>query len=436
MNYPVTASVSVAPLSFSGHAQRAADQAISFLMQQAVENPGCISLAAGLVDEQTLPAKLALSAASKLLSDEFTGRRMLQYGTTNGPEDIRQTIRSYVAELEHCPDGLADLPTDQIVMTTGSQQLLSLVTQALFEPGDICLVAAPTYFVYLSVLEAVGAEIIPVDSDEHGMCADALNRTLAQLEQDGRLHRVKLVYVISYYDNPSGISATTERRPQLLQAVRDWSKDSRILLLEDAAYRELHYSGEVFPSIWSLDTDRHHVILAQTFSKSFSPGVRVGFGILPQELVKPVCDLKGNDDFGSGHFSQNLVAQVIRSGDYRKHVLQVRDGYRQKRDAMLDAAQQHFSDIPGVSWVHPDGGMYVWMTLPDSIATGFDSDLFRYATQSEKVMYVPGELGYPKSWAGRPRNQMRLAFGVQSIDGIRQGMERLSRAVRFVLSDS
>lgn len=429
-----SATVSSTPaLTLSQHSRRAADQAISYLMQQGVENPDCISLAAGLVDEKTLPVQLTKAAADRVLGNSDSGRTALQYGTTPGPEHLRRTFRGWLADLEARNDGLSDLPLDQIVLTTGSQQLLLLITQSLFNPGDLCLVAAPTYFVFLGVLEAAGARAIPVKSDKDGMCPVDLERQLKAIEERGELDRVKLVYTVSYYDNPSGVSISEDRRPRLLDLVKSWSRNHRILLLEDAAYRELHYDGPKYPSIWSYDTDREFVILASTFSKSFSPGVRVGMGVLPRDLVKPVCDLKGNEDFGSAHLNQNLVADVISSGDYRRHVDSVQSGYRIKRDAMVAAAREFFSDIPDVSWIEPDGGMYVWMTLPSSVETGFSSPLFRHAAQKEKVMYVPGELCYPSDWSNRPRSQMRLSFGVQQADGVREGMLRLSRAVRHVL---
>ncbi len=423
-------------LTLSDHAIRASEQAIGFLMQQGVENADCISLAAGLVDERTLPVQLARNSLDSLLNDSPAGRRVLQYGTTPGPDELRQTIRQYLAELEGSSNQLAGLPAEQIVLTTGSQQLLLLATQALVNPGDICLVAAPTYFVYLGLLEAAGARIVPVRSDDHGMCPEDLEQTLDRLHQEGVLHRVRLVYTVSYYDNPSGISISADRRPKLLQAVQRWSKTHRILILEDAAYRELQYSGPILPSIWSFDETKEFVILAQTFSKSFSPGVRVGFGVLPADLVKPVCDLKGNADFGSAHLNQNLICHVLRTREYHDHVRLVTAGYKRKRDAMLDAADEYFKDIPGVSWVHPDGGMYVWMSLPTDICTGFLSPLFHRATQVEKVMYVPGELSYPSSWNHRPQNQMRLSFGVQNADGVREGIRRLANAVRHVISVS
>ncbi len=191
-------------LQVSHQATRAEVQAISFLMQQGVENPDCISLAAGLVDERTLPVDLTRKAVDRVLGPDGAGRAALQYGTTPGPEPIRQVFRGWLAEQEQRDDGLRNLPTSQLVLTTGSQQLLTLVTQAVINPGDICLVAAPTYFVYLSVLEGAGARIVPVASDEQGMCPNDLERQLQSIADNDELHKVKLVYVVSYYDNPSG----------------------------------------------------------------------------------------------------------------------------------------------------------------------------------------------------------------------------------------
>lgn len=417
-------------------ATRASEQAIGYLIQQGIENADCLSLAAGFVDPVTLPVDLVRCTTAALLNEENTARTALQYGTTQGAETLRETFRNYLAELEGEGSRMADLPLDRLMLTTGSQQLLLLLSQTLFNEGDICLVAAPTYFVYLGVLDGVGANVIPIKTDNDGMCPQALGAELQRLSEAGQLHRVKMVYIVSYHDNPAGVSVSEERRAGLLQCVRTWSTHHKIFLLEDAAYRELHYDGPHLPSIWSFDDADEHVILAQTFSKSFSPGLRVGLGVLPQELIKPVSDLKGNEDFGSTHLSQNIVAAVLNSGDYQRHVRMLQESYRLKRDAMLAAAAEFFSNIDGVSWLKPNGGLYVWMTLPESVATGFDSELFRQATEVDKVMYVPGELSYPSGWTERPCNQMRLSYGVLDVDGIREGMRRLAQSVRSVIRNS
>lgn len=417
------------PLPLSRRAHHAREPAISFLMQQAVENPQVISLAAGLVDFGTLPVNETLAGVSALMADNDRARQALQYGTTPGAESVRQTILRHFARQEG--RDAADLPVDvrQVVLTTGSQQLLSLACEVLLDPGDICLVADPTYFVFLGNLNGVGAEAIGIASDADGMRTDALNATLEQLAADGRLDRVKLIYVVSYYDNPSGTSLSAERRREIVDSARRWSRTHRILILEDAAYRELRYDGPVLPSVWSCDPAGEQVIYTQTFSKSFSPGLRVGFGIVPRDLVGPICDRKGNEDFGSANFNQRLIAHVVESEQYEPHLGEVCRNYTVKRDAMLHAAQEFFASIPGVTWIHPAGGLYVWMSLPPEVETGFKSALFEEAVQRAGVMYVPGELFYA---SGTPKNQMRLSFGVQTPAGVREGMHRLACAVRAV----
>jgi 2-aminoadipate transaminase len=445
--------------NFSQRRRWAADQAISFLMQQGVEHPHVVSLAAGLVDPGSLPVTEAIEAARDVLSDELRARSALQYGTTLGDLRLRQQLADYHSGLERTstPAASRTVTADEIVCTTGSQQLLALLADALLDPGDICLVAAPTYFVFLGVLEGVGARAIALPADEHGLRMDALAAELQRLESVGELSRVKLIYVVSEFENPTGISLSVERRAELVEIAKHWSqrRGEKIYVLEDAAYRELHYMGQASslppvpsqaaesdgrleayptpPSVWSFDTDGDTVIHAGTFSKSFSPGVRVGFGLLPRELRDAINDLKGNQDFGSANFNQHLLAELLASGRFAIHAEEVRAAYRVKRDAMLAAADEFFADLSGVSWVHPHGGLYVWMSLPPHVATGFDSPLFRRAVEVEQVMYVPGELCFAGSREQRQRNHMRLSFGVQSPDGLREGMRRLSRAVRAIL---
>jgi 2-aminoadipate transaminase len=430
-----SASVSPrAPVALSQRWHYARESAISFLMQQAVENPGVVSLAAGLVDMATLPVRETRAAADRLLQDEAAARRALQYGTTAGAERLRSLLLTHFARLEESHPHQLGIDKDQVLVTTGSQQLLSLVCEVLLDAGDICLVCGPTYFVFLGNLNGVGAETITIETDEHGMRPESLAGTLARLEAEGRLHRVKLIYVVSYYDNPSGCCLADARRQQILSLAREWSRDHRIFVLEDAAYRELRYDGPALASLWSYDPGREFVIYTQTFSKSFSPGLRVGYGIVPRELVQPLCDRKGNEDFGSANFNQYLLAHVLESGLYARHVAEVQAAYRVKRDVMLAAADRYFSGIGGVSWMHPRGGLYVWMSLPTHVETGFDSDLFRVATKRHGVMFVPGELCYAGPVVERPRHQMRLSFGVQDAQGIDDGMRRLSDAVRDVLA--
>lgn len=428
----MTTATSPAAL-FSQRRGWASEQAIGFLMQQAVENVDCVSLAAGLVDPTTLPRDIVAETAAEILADEAAGREALQYGTTPGAEPIRRTLLGLLAEQEGRTEAELGADVDRLVITTGSAQLLSIVAEMLFDPGDICLATAPTYFVFLGTLNGVGARTIPIETDENGMRPEALEAKLEELSEAGELERVKLIYFVSEFENPSGVSLATERRPRIVESARRFSQSHRIHVLEDAAYRELRYDGEPLPSVWSFDEDHDTVILAQTFSKSFSPGLRVGFGVLPDDLVEAVVDRKGNEDFGSANFPQRILAHAIDSGRYAEHVELLRASYRRKRDAMTAAADRYFSHLDGVTWQKPEGGLYVWMTLPEGIDTGFDSPLFERASKVDGVMYVPGELCFGGPPAERPRRHTRLSFGVQDPAGTEEGMRRLATSVEHIL---
>lgn len=421
------------PAVLSRRSGWAAGGAISYLMRQGVENPQCLSLAAGLVDAATLPVDMVRKAAEVVLGDPAWGRFALQYGHTAGAERLRKAVLAHLAHLEGCSVAELGIDLDQVVLTNGSQQFLSLVAQVLLDPGDLCLVAAPTYFVFLGTAAGVGAETLSIETDEDGMRPDALEATLERLADAGELRRVKLIYLVSDFDNPSGYTLSADRRREIVDIAQKWSRDHRIHVLEDAAYRELRYDGEPAPSLLSFDPDRETVLYAGTFSKSFSPGLRAGFGIAPRALVDAIAARKGNEDFGSAHLNQQILATVLEEGWYRPHVDVVRLGYRTKRDALLAAIDRHFAGPDGVAWVRPAGGLYVWMTLPPHVETGFDSPLFERAAKHEQVMYVPGELCFGGEPAGRPRRHMRLSFGVLDPTNLDEAAARLSRAVRAVL---
>lgn len=423
-------------ISFSQRRRQASAQSIGYLMRQGIENRDVVSLAAGFVDEKTLPVGLVRDALSRILTDDSAGQMVLQYGTTSGYLPLREQLIKHVARLENSTPDVLNLSADDIVVTSGSQQFLQHLCDVLFDPGDICLVAAPTYFVFLGTLNGIGARTIAVAADEQGMCMEALADQLAQLEEAGELDRVKLIYLVSSFENPSGVTLASDRRRRAVDIAREYSKQHRILILEDAAYRELRYDGSDEPSIWSYDTNHEFVILAQTFSKSFSPGVRVSYGVLPPALTTAIEDVKSNFDFGSPNLNQRVMADVLSSDAYEQHVKGLQDSYRVKRNAMLEAADEYFSDLPGVSWLRPSGGLYVWMTLPENVETGFESQLFSLATSKHGVMYVPGEISYPTGSSLQRKNEMRLSFGVESVETIREGMRRLAAAVRECLSDS
>jgi 2-aminoadipate transaminase len=224
------------------------------------------------------------------------------------------------------------------------------------------------------------------------------------------------------------LSLSLERRQRLIELARRFSKRQRILILEDAAYRELRYDGPDLPSIKSLDTDNAHVILAMTFSKPCAPGLKTGYGILPRELVKPLLHLKGNHDFGSSNLMQHVLHRLLETGTYDRHVARLCDIYRAKRDELLAALAEEFPPAAGVRWTHPDGGLYVWLTFPANVATGPGSPLMEAALR-EGVLYVPGQFCYLNGENGPlPTNEVRLSFGVVTPAQLREAVRRLGRA--------
>jgi len=401
-------------------------------MARALAHPHLISLAAGFVDQTTLPAEEAEAAFAGLWSDAHTARAALQYGTTAGYGPLREQILArHVGQAASA----AHVSLDRVIVTAGSNQLLHLAAEVLCDEGDIVLCAAPTYFVFLGVLAGMGVRAVSVAADANGIMPEALEARLAALERAGELPRVKAIYLVSDFDNPSGATLAADRRPRVLEIARRWSRSGKIYVLEDAAYRELRYAGTAPPTIWSQDAEGKtlggQVVYAGTFSKSFSPGVRVGWGILPPELVGPVVNFKGNVDFGSPNLNQHLMSAVLAGGRYESHIGVLRDRYRAKLGAMLAACDEHLRPLAGVRWAAPEGGLYVWLELPSGLEAGPSGPLFERA-MAAGMLYVPGEYCFAPEGEPIRENTIRLSFGVQSRESIGDGIALLARAIRAV----
>ncbi|QGJ72264.1 Transcriptional regulator with HTH domain and aminotransferase domain [Planctomycetales bacterium 10988] len=418
-------------LHLSQRAQQTGNQPIGELMHRALANPDLISLAAGFVDPFTLPLGPVREAFEQIWQDPKRVRSVLQYGTTAGSPELREHILLRHHDQDGQSTAESGLSVDNLVVTAGSNQLLHLLSELLFNPGDIVLCTAPTYFVYLGLLKNLGVRAIGVEMDEQGMIPEALKETLAQLEAQGELSKVKAIYLVDYFDNPSGVTLSRERRPEIVKLAKTFSQKHPIYILEDAAYRELRYSGENLPSMRSFDESGETVIVCQTFSKSFAPGLRVGCGMLPTHLVEPVINMKGNLDFGSPHFAQELIAEVFRQDIYDCHIRRLQREYRVKLRAMLSALDTHFSPFPEVTWLKPDGGLYVWLSLPNDLDTSPAGTLFDLALQ-EGILYVPGHFCFPPEGTEIPKNTIRLSFGVQTPERIEAGIKALAQAFQQV----
>lgn len=423
------------PKGLSATACRTGDSPISDLMARALDCPDLISLAAGFVDYETLPVEATARAVQAILADPSEGRRALQYGTTRGDVRLRRLLAQLVLGGDSSQSEL-DGVAERLVVTSGSQQLLYLVAEALVDPGDIVLVESPTYFVFLGVLETRGARVVGVEVDEGGLRIDALEACLAQLDAQGQLDRVKLIYTVSEHSNPTGLSLDAERRRALVQVARSWSRAHPIHVLEDAAYRGLTYDGLEPPSVWSHDPTGETVILARTFSKTFSPGLKIGYGVLPEPLVAPILALKGCHDFGSAHFAQQLLEHVVCDGHYARQVARLRETNRRKRDAMMAALDEHLGRFADqVAWTRPLGGLYVWLALPPYIDTSRNGRFFTRCLE-EGVLYVPGAFCFADEPAPRPSHHARLTFAATPEPGLNEGIKRLARALAVELKSA
>ncbi len=409
-------------------------------MATALARPQMISLAAGFTDSQTLPVSETRRLLKGILGRGTSARAALQYGTTQGDAALRRLAARRLADLDAAAWAAVEsgpLPgrgydAERMFITSGSQQLLYVLSECLCDPGDIVLVEDPTYFVYLGIAQSHGLRCRGIRLTEEGLDVEHLGRVLEGLQRSGELSRVKLLYLVSYHQNPTGITTAWERKREALAVLRHFERAAGhpIYLVEDAAYRELRFAGLDVPSALAVPRARERVIYAGTFSKPFATGVRVGFGVLPDRLLRVVLRVKGNHDFGTSNLIQQLLRRALADGSFERHVEVLRARYARKARTMVQALRRHFPE--GVHWVEPRGGLYVWARLPGCWRTGMSSPLFREAL-ARNVLYIPGGLCYaPDPTRRRPDHEMRLSFGSASLEDIREGIARLGATVAGV----
>ena len=370
---------------------------------KVTEDPEIISFAGGMPSPHSFP----IECIEKITKDviEKHGCKALQYGPTEGLRSLREALcRRMGTEGISCS-------MDQIIVTTGSQQALDLIAKILIDPGDHIVVESPTYVGALTAFNAYQPNYISVRMDEEGMRTDEL-----EMELKTNRHRpIKLIYTVPSFQNPSGITMSMERRKHLLEIAEE--KD--ILILEDDAYSELRYSGRVLPSIKSMDKEGR-VVYTRTFSKTLSPGFRLGWVTGGTELIRRIVIAKQGADLCTNMFVQFIAEEYTESGLIYGQVEKIIAMYKRKRDIMLDALERHFPK--GASWTKPEGGMFVWATLPEGIDT---SEMLVEALKA-KVAYVGGAAFSPD---GSGRNNMRLNFSNTDDDTIEEGVRRLAAII-------
>ncbi|HEY0456613.1 MAG TPA: PLP-dependent aminotransferase family protein [Verrucomicrobiae bacterium] len=415
--------------ALSDLARRTTEPPISWLMKMTLDHPKLISLAAGFTDSESLPVQESLEMIEEILSCKKIGRSALQYGSTAGDLCLRRLTAHDLQALDSTANAHVYGP-DQVLITNGSQQLLYLVTEALCNPGDIVLVEDPTYFVYLGILESHGVECRGIEMEQDGLKLEKLDQTLRRLQKSGQLKQVKLLYIVSYFQNPSGITTTFRKKVAALEILRKYERAAGhpLYLLEDAAYRELRFKRDDEPSALAAREHTSRILYTGTYSKPFATGARVGFGILPEPISTIVHRIKGNHDFGTSNLLQQLLSHAVDSGLYERHLVELQARYALKAGIMTKALREYFP--ASVQWEEPCGGLYVWARLPAKAKTGARSRIFQAALKKD-VLYVPGELCYaPDPTRPRPNHEMRLSFGGATETDIQRGIERLGRMLK------
>jgi 2-aminoadipate transaminase len=369
------------------------------------ERAEVISLAGGLPDTSTFPPDTYASLMATVAEEACA--RALQYGPTEGFATAAHCIAEVMAE-----EGMT-VDEGELLVTTGGQQVIDLVCKTLVDPGDVIVAEAPTYPGAVPTFCSYEADVVQIEMDEDGMQVDVLEETLDRLEREGR--RPKFIYTIPNFQNPGGVTMSLPRRQRLVQVAHE----RELLVLEDNPYGLLRYEGEPLPTLYSMDGGQF-VIYLGTFSKILSPGIRLGWAAAPRPVLQKMNLGKQAADLCSSSMTQLFVAQFFADGDWRGYVDSLVGIYRSRRDAMLEALQAHFPRE--AAWTQPEGGLFIWATLPDYIDT---TDLLARAL-SENVAFVPGRAAYLD---GRGGSSMRLNFSGSDETAIREGVRRIGKVV-------
>lgn len=382
--------------SFAARTEGISGSAIREILKLMVD-PAIISFAGGNPSAESFPTEELAQLSASLLQSE--GPRILQYGTTEGWAPLRESICKVVE-----PRGM-HITADEVLILTGSSQGIELFTKISINPGDVVLCETPTFLGALQTFATYQAKVVGIPMEEDGMDMDALEQAIAQ-------YHPKFIYTIPNFQNPMGITMSLAKRQRLVQL----AAQTDTMVLEDDPYGSLRYAGEALPSIYSLDPTGHVVHLL-SFSKTVSPGLRVGAAIGRPELLRQMTVNKQGMDTHTSNLSQALIDAYIRNDRYFSHIAEIIPAYREKLHTMLDG----FVYFPqGTMHTTPQGGLFVWCELPDALSA---TECMQTAVD-HKVAYVPGTHFYPE---GGHDNTLRLNFSMCSVEQIQSGMQALGR---------
>ena len=362
-----------------------------------------ISFAGGLPAPELFPVE-EIKEISRLLMEE-SGRVALQYSTTEGYEPLRQKIAARIGRKFH-----TQASAEEVMITSGSQQALDFTGKLFLDAGDVVLCESPTYLAAISAFRAYQPEFIAVPTDDDGMIIEELERILTTTDN------VKLVYVIPDFQNPTGRTWSRERRRRFIETVSRYG----VAVLEDNPYGELRFEGEILPSIKSMDREGL-VIGTGTFSKTFCPGMRIGWLVAAPPVIEKYVLIKQGADLCTSLRNQMEIDLFMERFDFEGNLVRLTELYRQRRNAMVAALEAMMPE--GVSFTRPQGGLFLWVTLPERIKA---IELLKRCLE-QNVAFVPGDSFFPN---GGVENTLRLNYSNMPEDRIREGVARLAAAIR------
>jgi 2-aminoadipate transaminase len=365
--------------------------------------PEVVSLAGGMPFVSALPRETVMGSIEKVMRDN--GAMALQYGSGQGTPAIREHIMEIMAM-----EGIRG-SADNVVVTTGSQQALDLVTRLFINPGDVVLAESPSYVGALGVFRAYQADVVHVAMDDEGLIPESLRESIVALEAAGR--PIKFLYTIPNFHNPAGVTLTWARRLEILDICRSHG----ILVLEDNPYGLLYFDQPAPQAMRSVDDEG--VIYLGSFSKTLAPGFRVGWALAPHAIREKLILANESATLSPNSFGQFVITEYLDQTDWKGQIDTFRHLYAERRDAMLSALGEH---LPKLSWTKPDGGFFVWVTLPEQL----DSKAMLPRAVKELVAYTPGTAFYSD---GQGQQNMRLSFCYPTPDSIRTGIARLSTVI-------
>ena len=370
---------------------------------KAAADPQIISFAGGLPAPELFPVKEMKEAVDRVFAKH--GQEAMQYGAAKGVTALRKLIQKHVKDKED-----VDAELENVLVTTGSEQVLDLVGKAFVDPGDTVLVEQPTYLCALDVFKTYGANFAGVEMDEQGMKMDALEEALKSHPN------TKLIYTVPNFQNPTGRTMALERRKQLAELAAKYD----VYVLEDNPYGEIRFAGQHVPAVKSFD-QTGHVFYMSTFSKTLAPGFRLGWLVADEDVVNKLTVLKQSADLHTDNLAQYAVVEFLQNNDLDAHVKEISDLYGKRKQLMVDGIKKYFP--AGVKYTDPEGGMFLWVEVPgvdDTVA------LFKECLK-HNVAFVPGDPFF--AGAAQP-GTFRLNHSNAQEDKITAGMKQLGAALQ------